>query len=124
MHNPERNPSPTLWAASPTAKQKNAASRNVSLLLDALAPQQAVRRAEPPKLRIERYRTPEGAVLQAAHAALTLSWFPEATEASALGELRILVWKGIVARRGTTPAPSSARTSARSAARSSSASSA
>ena len=89
------------WASSPTAKEKNAAQRAVTALLDALAPEPAVRRAERPRLRVEQHRTPGGCVLQAADAALTVSWFPDASEDSALGELHIVIWKGTVARRGS-----------------------
>jgi hypothetical protein len=89
------------WASSPTAKEKNAAQKAVTALLDALAPEPAVRRAERPRLRVEQHRTPAGCVLQAADAALTVSWFPDASEDSALGELHVVVWRGTVARRGS-----------------------
>lgn len=51
-------------------------------------------------MRIEQHRTPDGAVLQAATAALTVSWFPESVKGSALGELHVRVWRGTVLRRG------------------------
>jgi hypothetical protein len=89
------------WATSPSAKEKNAANRAVNALLDILAPEPAVRRAEKPRLRVEQHRTPGGCVLQAAGAALSVSWFPDAARDAALGEVHILVWRGTVARRGS-----------------------
>ena len=96
----ERSTDSFPWKASPTVKEKNAANRSVNALLDALAPERAVRRAERPRMRIEQHRTPDGAVLQAATAALTVSWFPESVKGSALGELHVRVWRGTVLRRG------------------------
>lgn len=91
------------WTPSPTMKEKNAAQRAVTALLDALAPERVVRRAEQPRLRVEQHRTPNGCVLQAAHAALSVSWFPDGSGEAALGELHIVVWRGTVARRGAPP---------------------
>jgi hypothetical protein len=97
---PVRPTDSSFWKASPTVKEKNAANRSVTALLDALAPERIVRRAEQPRMRIERFRTPDGAVLQGATAAMTVSWFPESVEGSALGELHVRVWRGTVTRRG------------------------
>lgn len=88
------------WPSFPSAKEKNHVQRAVTALLDALAPEAALTRAERAGVRIEQHRTPEGCVLQGDSAALSVSWFAESTEASALGELHIVVWHGVVSRRG------------------------
>ena len=100
------NPSP--WTASPTAKEKNTVQRAVTALLDELAPEKATKRSERLPVAVEQHRTPSGCVLQAATAALSVSWFPEAAADSALGELHINVWKGIVSRRGAPKRPEGA----------------
>jgi hypothetical protein len=41
-------------------------------------------------------------VLQAADAAVSVSWFAEPAKAATLGELHVVVWRGTVARRGAT----------------------
>jgi hypothetical protein len=88
------------WSKSPTAKTKNAVQRCVTALLDELAPERVLRRAEGLPPTVEQHRTPSGCVLQAPGAALSVSWFAEASDDSALGELRVIVWKGTVTRRG------------------------
>ena len=40
--------------------------------------------------------------MQAASAAVSVSWFAEGTPDATLGELRVIVWRGTVSRRGTT----------------------
>jgi hypothetical protein len=89
------------WSTSPTAKTKNVVQRSVTALLDALAPERVLKRAEQLRESIEQHRTPTGCVLQAAGAAVSVSWFAEASKDSAFGELHVLVWRGKVARRGT-----------------------
>jgi hypothetical protein len=88
------------WNAPPTIKEKNAVQRSVTKLLDALAPERATSRTERAPVQIERYRTPSGCVLQAPTAALSVSWFPGAASDSDLGQLRIVLWRGVVTRRG------------------------
>jgi hypothetical protein len=39
-------------------------------------------------------------VLQAEKAALSVSWFSGAANDPSLGELRVVVWRGVVSRRG------------------------
>jgi hypothetical protein len=89
-----------MWANHPSTKEKLAAQKCATALLDSLAPESPVVRAGRPRSRIERHRTPGGCVLQAAHAAISVSWFPEAADGSPLGELRVIVWDGVVVRRG------------------------
>ena len=88
------------WAGARSAKDRNAVLRSVSALLDALAPEQTLTRAERERERIERYRTPTGCVLQGPTAALSVSWFAEGLADSGFGELHVIVWTGVVTRRG------------------------
>lgn len=102
MHDQERSsdvvkvsrPSP------PTLKERNAVQRSVDRLLDELAPEKALRRGERPPMAVEPHRTPSGCVLQAPTVALSVSWFADATEDATLGELQVVLWRGVVARRG------------------------
>src|SRR6185503_13890512 len=100
----------TPWTASRSAKEKNAVQRAVTALLDELAPERVLKRVE--QLRVgggvEQHRTPSGCVLQAAKAAVTVSWFADPGDDSPLGELHVVVWKGVVSRRGTRPRPEGA----------------
>lgn len=89
------------WSTSPSAKTKNVVQRSVTALLDELAPERVLKRVDQLRGAIEQHRTPTGCVLQAATCAVSVSWFADATEEAALGELHILVWRGKVARRGT-----------------------
>jgi hypothetical protein len=89
------------WSASPSAKTRNAVQRSVTALLDELAPERVLTRGERIRLPVEQHRTPTGCVLQAASAAVSVSWFGEATPDASLGELRIIVWRGTVSRRGS-----------------------
>jgi hypothetical protein len=96
------------WTASPTAKEKNAAQRAVVALLDELAPERPAARGDRLPVPVQRHRTPNGCVLQASNAAVSLSWFPEAVNDAALGELHIVVWRGVVSRRGAPRRPEGA----------------
>jgi hypothetical protein len=101
-------PAARPWTASPSAKEKNAVQRAVTALLDELAPERAPQRGERLRVAVERHRTPTGCVLQAATAAVSVSWFADAGKDAALGELRVIVWRGIVSRRGSPPRPEGA----------------
>lgn len=90
-----------VWSNAPTAKERNALQREVVALLDELAPEKVLSRGEPLRLPIEQHRTPEGCVLQAPTAALSVSWFAGGGGDRKLGELRIIVWRGVVSRRGS-----------------------
>lgn len=76
--------------------------RAVTALLDELAPERVLTRGEQIRPPIEQHRTPNGCVLQAASAAVSVSWFAEGAPDAVLGELRVIVWRGTVSRRGTT----------------------
>ena len=96
------NPAERQWSSSPTAKAKNAVQRSVTELLDELAPERVLKRVGEVTGAVEQHRTPSGCVLQAADAAVSVSWFADATKDAALGELHMVVWRGKVARRGGT----------------------
>jgi hypothetical protein len=98
----------TPWSASPSAKARNAVQRSVTALLDELAPERVVKRIDALQGPVEQHRTPNGCVLQAANAALSVSWFADANTETTIGELHILVWKGKVTRRGGTRVPKKA----------------
>ena len=87
---------------APTHKAKNAVQRSVTALLDELAPERVLRRIDQLPGPVEQHRSPTGCVLQAADCAVSVSWFPEESKVSSLGELHIIVWRGVVARRGAT----------------------
>jgi len=89
--------------APPTVKERNAVQRAVTNLLDLLAPERATTRADRSPIPIEQYRTPSGCVLQAATAALSVSWFADAPTDAGLGELQVVLWRGVVTRRGAGP---------------------
>jgi hypothetical protein len=74
--------------------------RSVTALLDELAPERVLKRVERAPQSIEQHRTPNGCVLQAEKVALSVSWFAEAANDAALGELHVIVWRGTVQRRG------------------------
>jgi hypothetical protein len=87
----------------PTPKERNAVQRAVTMLLDVLAPERATTRAPRAPVPVEQHRTPNGCILQAPTAALSVSWFPDGSSVSAIGELQVVVWHGIASRRGSTP---------------------
>jgi hypothetical protein len=91
------------WVSPPTLKERNAVQRAVTALLDELAPERETKRGERLPTPVERHRTPNGCVLQAAAAALSVSWFPDSAELTTLGELHVVVWRGVVSRRGSAP---------------------
>jgi hypothetical protein len=93
--------SAALWKAPPTSKSKNAVQRAVTALLDELAPERVLKRSEELRTAVEQHRTPNGCVLQAEKAAVSVSWFSASGNERELGELRIMVWRGVVSRRGS-----------------------
>ena len=89
--------------APPTVKERNAVQRAVTNLLDSLAPERATTRTERAPAAIEQYRTPSGCILQSATAAISVSWFADAPTDAGLGELQVVLWRGVVTRRGAGP---------------------
>lgn len=100
MKDPTKPPAP--WSPSPTAKAKNAVQRSVTALLDELAPERVIRRVDQLPGPIEQHRTPTGCVLQTTSCAVSVSWFADSGTDAALGELHVILWRGTVARRGST----------------------
>jgi hypothetical protein len=84
----------------PSSKEKNAVHREVTRLLDELAPERAPMRIERAPAAIQQHRMPDRCILQAPDAAVTVSWYADAADDTRLGELQIVQWRGVVARRG------------------------
>ena len=104
LHRPMNEPDDLVtdsWRAPTSAKAKNAVQRVVTALLDELAPERVLTRSNQLRAAIEQHRTPTGCVLQAPAAAVSVSWFAGAGNDPVLGELRVVVWRGIVSRRGS-----------------------
>jgi hypothetical protein len=97
------NPAAGEWVSPPTLKERNAVQRAVTALLDELAPERETKRGERLPTPVERHRTPSGCVLQGASAAVSVSWFPDGADLTTLGELHVVVWSGVVSRRGAAP---------------------
>lgn len=89
------------WTTSPTAKEKHAVQRELTALLDELAPEKALTRGDALRLPVQHSRTLQGCVLQAATAALSVSWFAAPATEKTLGELHVVVWRGTLAQRGS-----------------------
>ena len=89
------------WNTSPTAKEKHALQREVTALLDELAPERVLTRADALRLPVEHSRTLQGCVLQSPSAAVSVSWFAGSPREKALGELHVVVWRGTLSQRGS-----------------------
>jgi hypothetical protein len=96
------------WTGARSVKEKNAIQRSVTALLDELAPERVLKRVQQLSGTVEQHRTPSGCVLQTATAAVSVSWFAAASTDKTLGELHIVVWKGVVSRRGSPKPPKGA----------------
>lgn len=94
------DPATQAWFGARSLKARTAFRKHVTALLDALAPEKVLGKADPAKLVIEQHRTPDGCVLQGPEAALQVSWYAEKDDAPA--SLHVVVWKGVVSRRGGT----------------------
>jgi hypothetical protein len=86
----------------PTAKQRTAVEREVTQLLDALAPHRPVPRAGPPPADVRLHRAPGRCVMQAATGAVSVSWFPGHGMDETLGEMQVIEWRGVVSLPGAT----------------------
>ena len=89
------------WRVPASAKAKNAVQRAVTALLDELAPERVLTRNARLPGAVEQHRTPTGCVLQAPTAAVSVSWFASTNDDLTLGELHVVVWRGVVTRVGT-----------------------
>jgi len=72
-------------------------------LLDTLAPERATARPSRLITSVQQHRTPNGCILQAAEAALSVTWYAEPADRGRVGELQVVLWRGIVSRRGSAP---------------------
>jgi hypothetical protein len=97
------------WTASRSAKEKNVVQRAVTALLDQLAPEKVLKRGDQLQDSVEQHRTPNGCVLQAPNAAVSVSWFSKTGKDTPLGELHVIVWSGVVSRRGRAANPEGAK---------------
>src|SRR3984893_5203701 len=97
------------WTASRSAKEKNVVQRAVTALLDQLAPERVLKRGDTTQLPVEQHRTPNGCVRQAPTAAVSVSWFSKTGKDTPLGELHVIVWSGVVSRRGRAANPEGAK---------------
>ena len=95
------------WYRGRSAKQRAVVPRAVKALLDILAPERVLARGEDRKVLIETHRTPKGCVLQAPATAVSVSWFED--DSPALGELHVVLWSGVVTRRGAAAQREAAR---------------
>lgn len=84
-----------------TVKQRTAVQHSVRRLLDDLAPERQPARGAPAPGPVQRHRTPRGCILQGATGAVSVSWFPATVNEERLGELQVVVWRGVVARPGS-----------------------
>ena len=75
--------------------------REVMRLLELLAPEPSATRDRKPVPDIQQHRTPNGCILQASDAALSVTWYSEADDQDRVGELQIVLWRGVVSRRGS-----------------------
>jgi len=102
MHDADDVRRSALWGRpdeGPTAKQRVAVQHAVTRVLDALAPERPPARAGEARGPVRRYRSPRGCVLQGDGVAVSVSWYPATTD-TALGELRVIAWAGIVSLPG------------------------
>lgn len=77
--------------------------REVTRLLDELAPERMNPRVSRPGATTQQHRTPNGCILQAETAALSVTWYAEADDQDRVGELQVVLWRGVVSRRGAAP---------------------
>src|SRR3954469_3797076 len=87
---------------APTSKERNAMQREVTRLLDDLAPENSNPRSSKPAEPIQQHRLPNGCILQADAAALSVTWYAQADDQDRVGELQIVLWQGVVSRRGAS----------------------
>jgi hypothetical protein len=110
MTEPTNSSGGSRWNVSPTQKSKNAVQRAVTALLDELAPERVVKRVDQIPGPVEQHRRPNGCVLQAANAAVSVTWFADVGVDAVFGELQVTVWHGSVTRRGAAPVRKGATT--------------
>ena len=93
--------SATQWTDPPTSKQRTAVQKEVTRLIDALAPVRAPVRPGAATPAVQCHRLPRGCVLQGATTAVSVSWFAAAPSENSLGELQFVIWRGTVSLPGS-----------------------
>ncbi len=92
----------TVWSANrPLATRRAAVNREVSRLLDVLAPELPPPRHGNPVEEVRRHRAPDRCVLQGDARAVSVSWFPARPDESSFGEMQVIVWQGEVSIPGS-----------------------
>ena len=89
------------WADPPTSKQRTSVQKEVTRLVDALAPVRAPVRPGAATPAIQCHRLPRGCVLPGATTAVSVSWFAAAPSENSLGELQFVTWRGTVSLPGS-----------------------
>jgi hypothetical protein len=93
--------SPSQWTDPPTSKQRTSVQKEVTRLIDALAPVRAPVRPGAATPAVQCHRLPRGCVLQGATSAVSVSWFAAAPSENSLGELQVSAWRGTVSLPGS-----------------------
>jgi hypothetical protein len=86
--------------AQRAVKQRAAVQREVSRLLDALAPERPPARRDEPSPSVRLHRSPGRCILQGAARAVSVSWFPGRPDGESLGEMVVTTWRGTVSLPG------------------------
>lgn len=84
-----------------TLKQRAAVQREVSRLLNDLAPERPPPAREVPLPAVKQHRSPGRCILQSASAAVSVSWFPARPDEDTLGEILVIAWSGTVSLPGS-----------------------
>ncbi|HEX5832035.1 MAG TPA: hypothetical protein VFY16_13725 [Gemmatimonadaceae bacterium] len=83
-----------------TTRQRTAVQREVTRLLDELAPERPPARRDAPAPEVKLHRAPGRCILQAAATAVSVSWFPARRDEDTLGEMLVISWRGVVSVPG------------------------
>lgn len=89
------------YAFEHTLKRRAAVYRDVTRLLDDLAPERPPARHDAPRVAVRCHRSPGRCILQGATRAVTVSWFPTLAGDASLGELVVIAWRGTVSLPGS-----------------------
>jgi hypothetical protein len=93
--------SASQWTDPPTSKQRTSVQKEVTRLIDALAPVRAPVRPGAATPAVQCHRLPRGCVLQGPASAVSISWFAAAPSENSLGELQFATWSGTVSLPGS-----------------------
>jgi hypothetical protein len=82
-------------------RQRTDVQRDVTWLLDELAPERPVPKHDVPVPAVKCHRVPGRCILQAETRAVSVSWFPTRSGSDTLGELVITSWHGTLSLPGS-----------------------